>query len=190
MLHLHITYTPTYPDELPEIRIEVEDGDLDEAEVAQLVNGLTAQAEDSLGMAMVYTLAGYLQESLAELIRERKERIAKAEADAYRLAEEVRPAAAGGHRSALCHLELAQPSGAGRMGGRALVVRVALTKLCAVNAVLLADPPGSFFLLPATRRPRQRSTRERRRRLSRTRSGAPRSRPRWLRRPSKPKKPG
>lgn len=54
------------------------------------MNGLKAQAEDSLGMAMVYTLAGYLQESLAELVRERKERIAKAEAEAYRLAEEVR----------------------------------------------------------------------------------------------------
>ena len=69
--------------------IEVEEGDLDDEEVEQLINGLKAQAEDSLGMAMVYTLAGYLQESLAELVKQRKERIAKAEAEAYRLAEEV-----------------------------------------------------------------------------------------------------
>lgn len=62
----------------------------------RLENGLRAQAEDSLGMAMVYTLAGYLQESLAELVRERKERVAKAEAEAYRLAEEVSSEGRGG----------------------------------------------------------------------------------------------
>lgn len=112
VLSLLITYSPTYPDELPEIGIECEEGDLDGEEEEQLVMGLIGAARDSLGMvswllsvereepelmdyrvrgqAMVYTLSLYLRESLAELLRERKERIDKAESEKARLEEEVR----------------------------------------------------------------------------------------------------
>lgn len=57
-LRLQIGYTPTYPDELPEIGIEVEEGELDEDEVEQLVNGLKGVGEDSLGMVSLATPRG------------------------------------------------------------------------------------------------------------------------------------
>lgn len=50
VLSLVITYSPTYPDELPEIGLEVLEGELDDEEQEQLVMGLIGCATDSLGM--------------------------------------------------------------------------------------------------------------------------------------------
>ncbi|SCV69495.1 BQ2448_2515 [Microbotryum intermedium] len=89
VLSLLITYTPTYPDEIPLIEIEAIEGELSDEENSTLVTGLQFAAEDNLGMAMVYTLASYLKDSLAELVRERKARIAKEEAERHEREEEA-----------------------------------------------------------------------------------------------------
>lgn len=43
VLQLIITYSPTYPDELPEIAIECEEGELSEEEEEELVLGLIGE---------------------------------------------------------------------------------------------------------------------------------------------------
>ena len=50
VLNLLITYSPTYPDELPEIGLEVLEGELNDEEQQQLITGLQAAGNDSLGM--------------------------------------------------------------------------------------------------------------------------------------------
>lgn len=50
VLNLHVTYTPTYPDELPLLEIECEQGELSEDERERLLNGLRGVGEDNLGM--------------------------------------------------------------------------------------------------------------------------------------------
>ncbi|ORY43586.1 ubiquitin-conjugating enzyme/RWD-like protein [Leucosporidium creatinivorum] len=95
-LNLTITYTPLYPDELPLIELDVLEGELNEDEVETLINGLKAAGEDSLGMAMVYTLSSYLRDSIAEVVRERKARIFKEENErALREEEEAAKKTAG-----------------------------------------------------------------------------------------------
>ncbi|KAM0748146.1 RWD-domain-containing protein [Meredithblackwellia eburnea MCA 4105] len=109
-LLLTITYSPTYPDELPEIEVEGIEGDLTEEEEQELVQScITAvrlslfapspihglltsfslQGNESLGMAMVYTLSLHLREALTEVLEARKVRIAKEEAEKERLEEEA-----------------------------------------------------------------------------------------------------
>ncbi|SCZ96950.1 BZ3500_MvSof-1268-A1-R1_Chr4-2g06885 [Microbotryum saponariae] len=89
VLSLLITYTPTYPDEIPLIEVEAIEGEISDEENSTLVTGLQSAAEDNLGMAMVYTLASYLKDSLAELVRQRKVRIAKEEAERHEREEEA-----------------------------------------------------------------------------------------------------
>lgn len=50
VLNLHVTYTPTYPDELPSLEIECEQGELTEHERQWLLNELKREGEDNLGM--------------------------------------------------------------------------------------------------------------------------------------------
>jgi hypothetical protein len=56
VLSLIITYTPTYPDELPEIGLEVLEGEVNDDEEEFLLNGLRENAEESLGMVRPYSL--------------------------------------------------------------------------------------------------------------------------------------
>ncbi|KAJ9065082.1 Protein gir2 [Entomophthora muscae] len=73
-LLLTITYPPTYPDILPEWNITASSAcGLDEADIEQLSQDLLGLAEESLGMAMVFTLASQLKESTLSLITKKAE---------------------------------------------------------------------------------------------------------------------
>lgn len=49
-LLLKVTYTPTYPEEAPQVELETVEGDLADDELERLKNGLDSTAQDSLGM--------------------------------------------------------------------------------------------------------------------------------------------
>lgn len=87
---LLVEYTPTYPDELPHLTLEDDiEGELSPSERSSLLDGLREQGEQSLGMAMVFTLVGWLREELTKVLEERN-RKEQEEADRkYREAEEV-----------------------------------------------------------------------------------------------------
>ncbi|GAA6021687.1 hypothetical protein JCM11491_001361 [Sporobolomyces phaffii] len=89
ILNLVVTYTPTYPDELPEMEIQVVEGELSDEEESFLLDGLKTSGEESLGMAMVYTLSLQLRELIAEMFVQRKERIAREDDERYRKEEEA-----------------------------------------------------------------------------------------------------
>ncbi|BGP38259.1 hypothetical protein JCM10449v2_002188 [Rhodotorula kratochvilovae] len=91
-LNLLVTYTPTYPDEPPELDIDVLEGEVSDEEKEVLLAGLGESANESLGMAMVYTLALQLKELIAEMIVKRKERIAREDEERYRREEEAQAA--------------------------------------------------------------------------------------------------
>ncbi|GES73061.1 RWD-domain-containing protein [Rhizophagus clarus] len=80
-LALHIKYTPTYPEEVPEISIETIDGSIDTDEHEKLYSGLMNVAQDSLGMAMVFTLSSLLKDLLTSFVVEREEKRKKEEED-------------------------------------------------------------------------------------------------------------
>lgn len=105
VLSLHIQYTPDYPDAAPNMSIHVlrdtkgvlgpvvsDDDDAEEAPdsdssgVTELQQGLDEVAAESLGMAMVFTLASHLRESVTTLVQRRVAEI-EAEASAKREAE-------------------------------------------------------------------------------------------------------
>ncbi|CAO3613826.1 unnamed protein product [Cunninghamella blakesleeana] len=67
-LSLHITYTPNYPDELPEFEINIIEGDISETQKKKMVEDLRTAGEESLGMAMIFTMASLLKESLNEMV--------------------------------------------------------------------------------------------------------------------------
>lgn len=107
VLSLHIKYTSEYPDAPPNMSIQVlrdtkavlgpavsdeddkEDEDaaaVDRPAVAELQSGLDEVAQESLGMAMVFTLASHLRESVTILVQRRVAEI-EAAASAKREAE-------------------------------------------------------------------------------------------------------
>lgn len=106
VLSLHIKYSPDYPDAPPDMSIHVlrdtkavlgpaindEEGETaetaqsDRPAVSQLQQGLDEVASESLGMAMVFTLASHLRESVTTLIQQRVQEI-EAAASAKREAE-------------------------------------------------------------------------------------------------------
>ncbi|ORX90432.1 RWD-domain-containing protein [Basidiobolus meristosporus CBS 931.73] len=71
-LYLNVTYTPTYPDELPEYKIEVIEGDFSSEELEKFTEELKTLAEESIGMVMVFSLASTLKELLSALALEKK----------------------------------------------------------------------------------------------------------------------
>ncbi|RHZ87738.1 hypothetical protein Glove_30g57 [Diversispora epigaea] len=76
---LRIEYTPNYPEEIPNISIDVINGTLNEAEKEKLNFELINVAQDSLGMAMIFTLSSLLKDLVTSFVVERKERITKEE---------------------------------------------------------------------------------------------------------------
>ncbi|KAL9935781.1 hypothetical protein V8E36_005358 [Tilletia maclaganii] len=71
-LSFQITYTPDYPDALPDLEIETLEGSLEEGATEELLNSVREMGEaDCLGMAMVFTLASHLREELTSHLRRR-----------------------------------------------------------------------------------------------------------------------
>ncbi|RUS22805.1 ubiquitin-conjugating enzyme/RWD-like protein [Endogone sp. FLAS-F59071] len=87
ILALHVTYTPTYPDELPIIEIEQETESMEQMYHDKLMAEVTRVAEESIGMAMIFTLASLLKDNLTQMIIDR--RTAREEADAERVRREL-----------------------------------------------------------------------------------------------------
>ncbi|KAI9106150.1 ubiquitin-conjugating enzyme/RWD-like protein [Phlyctochytrium arcticum] len=76
--HLEVTYTETYPDTIPELAVVNAQG-LDESEVEQLEEELRSVGEESLGMAMIFTLASECKDRFERILEERADRFEKAE---------------------------------------------------------------------------------------------------------------
>ncbi|KAJ1961931.1 rwd domain-containing protein, partial [Dimargaris xerosporica] len=71
---LKITYTDTYPDELPEFTIIVpDDSILSKDDKAQLKQTVQLTAEESLGMAMVFSMTSMLKDTLDDILIRKKE---------------------------------------------------------------------------------------------------------------------
>jgi len=87
-LSLLITYPPEYPEQVPEINVEVQEGDVTDDERDELVRKLDESASESLGMAMVYTLSLALRDHLSDILEARKARIDREEAEAIEREEQ------------------------------------------------------------------------------------------------------
>jgi hypothetical protein len=79
VVSLQVNYTASYPDELPELQLEALEGDLSEQEAETLLQGMRSTGEESLGMAMVFTLTSWLKEGLTEVLEERSRKVKEAE---------------------------------------------------------------------------------------------------------------
>ncbi|KZT50814.1 RWD-domain-containing protein [Calocera cornea HHB12733] len=88
-LSLHVKYPPTYPSEIPELSLEELEGELTELERETLLDGLRLAGEDSLGMAMVFTLVTHLQSAMSALIQGRAEELQAREAEKARIEAEA-----------------------------------------------------------------------------------------------------
>ncbi|KIJ69440.1 hypothetical protein HYDPIDRAFT_24279 [Hydnomerulius pinastri MD-312] len=91
-LKLSVNYTDDYPDSLPELELEAVDGEIDESEHSDLLQGLADVGEENKGMAMTFTLVSHLREQLSSLVEKRvQERMAE-EHEKERLAIEAEEA--------------------------------------------------------------------------------------------------
>ncbi|XP_035686623.1 RWD domain-containing protein 1-like isoform X1 [Branchiostoma floridae] len=68
---LQFTYVPTYPDAPPDMEV-LSPQNLTEEDVSTIQELLQQQAEENLGMVMVFTLVSAVQERLSELVEEKK----------------------------------------------------------------------------------------------------------------------
>ncbi|KAI0082682.1 RWD-domain-containing protein [Panus rudis PR-1116 ss-1] len=100
-LALNVHYVDDYPDALPDLSLEAIEGDIDDEERTDLLNGLKAvvraifvalQGEENLGMAMTFTLVTHLREQLLKLVQSRMERRQKEAMEKERLAIEAEEA--------------------------------------------------------------------------------------------------
>ncbi|PHZ12302.1 RWD-domain-containing protein [Rhizopus microsporus ATCC 52813] len=89
-LSLHVIYTPNYPDELPEYEIEIIQGQVPESYLSRIEQSVKQAAEESIGMAMVFSLVMIIKEELdnivldvkraeEELVKEKKRKEEEAE---------------------------------------------------------------------------------------------------------------
>ncbi|CAD6568211.1 MAG: hypothetical protein TREMPRED_004360 [Tremellales sp. Tagirdzhanova-0007] len=72
-VYLCFTYPLTYPDEIPELEFQSvdEESGLEDGEVEVVLRDLRITAEDSIGMAMTFTIASAARECLGEVVRGR-----------------------------------------------------------------------------------------------------------------------
>ncbi|KAJ3044627.1 hypothetical protein HDV00_001553 [Rhizophlyctis rosea] len=87
-LTLDFTYTPTYPDEIPDITLSDVTG-LDESEQEALLAELHETGQSFLGMAMIFSLASHARDAFDRMLNERSDRLEKEEADRVRAEEEA-----------------------------------------------------------------------------------------------------
>ncbi|KAF9576197.1 RWD domain-containing protein 1 [Mortierella alpina] len=73
-LKLHIKYTETYPDTLPEFSIDTNEGELEQEDYDTILRKVTEAAEEAIGMGMVFSMASTAKDSLTEIILFNKEK--------------------------------------------------------------------------------------------------------------------
>ncbi|KAF9385796.1 RWD domain-containing protein 1 [Mortierella sp. AD011] len=73
-LKLHVKYTETYPDALPEFSIDMEEGELGQEDFDTIMKKVTEAAEEAIGMGMVFSMASIAKDSLTEIIQINKVR--------------------------------------------------------------------------------------------------------------------
>ncbi|CAO3639298.1 unnamed protein product [Mucor fragilis] len=67
-LSLHVTYTPNYPEELPEYDIETIEGQIPSSYYNKIRESVKQVAEDSIGMAMIFTMVMTMKEELDNIM--------------------------------------------------------------------------------------------------------------------------
>ncbi|KAI0273608.1 RWD-domain-containing protein [Gloeopeniophorella convolvens] len=72
-LALTVHYTDNYPDALPDLSLEPIEGEADDDEIQSLLNSAKIIGDESIGMAMTFTIVSHLREQLSSLIRIRNE---------------------------------------------------------------------------------------------------------------------
>ncbi|KAL7414224.1 RWD domain-containing protein [Mrakia frigida] len=87
-----VKYPPDYPDVLPDMTLDPEDGELADEEREELLEELRVLGEESIGMAMVFTLASHLRESLSSLVLRRVARKQAEQDEKHRIEEEAQAA--------------------------------------------------------------------------------------------------
>ncbi|KAH9005129.1 RWD-domain-containing protein [Lactarius hatsudake] len=73
-LAMTVHYTDSYPDELPELSLQLIDGEVDEDDIRALLASARAVGQENIGMAMTFTIISQLREQLSSFIRTRSER--------------------------------------------------------------------------------------------------------------------
>ncbi|KAG0262979.1 RWD domain-containing protein 1 [Mortierella polycephala] len=92
-MKLHVKYTATYPDTLPEFSIEMLDEELDQEDSDTILCKVTEAAEEAIGMGMVFSMASTAKDTLSEIIinnKDRREREREEQAQRELEAEEKR----------------------------------------------------------------------------------------------------
>ncbi|KAJ3998180.1 hypothetical protein F5050DRAFT_1567726 [Lentinula boryana] len=87
-LTLSVHYTDDYPDALPDLALAPLEGDVEQVELDNLLEGLTNVGEENLGMAMTFTLVSHLREQLTALVQSREARRKFEDSEKERLALE------------------------------------------------------------------------------------------------------
>ena len=65
---MHVTYTPNYPDELPEYHIETIEGQIPTTYYNRIRESVKTAAEESVGMAMIFTMVSIIKEELDNIM--------------------------------------------------------------------------------------------------------------------------
>ncbi|CED83844.1 Uncharacterized conserved protein, contains RWD domain [Phaffia rhodozyma] len=91
-LKFTVKYPPDYPDVLPDMSLDVLDGELEDSEREWLLEDLKVVGEESIGMAMVFTLASHLRETMSSLVARRVVLKQQAEDEKHRQLEEAQAA--------------------------------------------------------------------------------------------------
>ncbi|KAG0360952.1 ubiquitin-conjugating enzyme/RWD-like protein [Gamsiella multidivaricata] len=68
-LKLHVKYTETYPDSLPEFSLDFEEGELEQEDFDTIMKKVTESAEEAIGMGMVFSMASTAKDALTEIIQ-------------------------------------------------------------------------------------------------------------------------
>ncbi|KZT26219.1 RWD-domain-containing protein [Neolentinus lepideus HHB14362 ss-1] len=87
---LSVHYPDEYPDVLPDLSLQLAEGELEEQDIEALLNDLRTVGEENVGMAMTFSLVSHLRERMTVVVREKVELKRKGEVEKERLALEAR----------------------------------------------------------------------------------------------------